>query len=52
MLEKKNEKGKIYWNVPFIREKPPQNGVTGNKPGVYMLKTPTSGLYLKAQSAK
>ena len=30
MLE--NEKAKIYWNVPFILEKPPENGA--NKPDV------------------
>ena len=28
----KNEKAKIYWNVPFILEKPPENGA--NKPDV------------------
>ena len=27
-----NEKAKIYWNVPFILEKPPENGA--NKPAV------------------
>ena len=27
-----NEKAKIYWNVPFILEKPPENGA--NKPDV------------------
>ena len=30
MLE--NEKAKIYWNVSFIHEKPPENGA--NKPDV------------------
>ena len=35
-----NEKAKIYWNVPFILEKPPENGA--NKPGVIVLDKETN----------
>ena len=46
-----NEKAKIYWNVPFLLEKPPEIGA--NKPDVIVHdKEPTPGLYLQVQSAK
>ena len=48
-----NEKAKIDWNhdVPFILEKPPKMELI-SLTLLYMIKKPTSGLYLKAQSAK
>ena len=48
----KNEKAKIYWNVPFSLRSHRKMELILSLTLLYMIKKPTSGLYLKAQSAK